>query len=696
MENLFDKLHMTLDDVVEGEFLATALSKEESLAFGFREELLAEASEEELFALVEEEFLAEEGFPLTFISEDLDLINSGVYEAEVVFGKSRVEFYVSNPEQNVERTLLLAHTITDFVPFEDYTLELSVDRWSDIWTSELRGISDTRGLEGVSGAQYLIHRVHLAKGSGAGEPPARPSPPPTPPTSEPTPRTPTPEPAPTVPPPPTPEPTPTPDPVKGDDRAALVALYNATGGDKWERNDNWNTDAPLDTWYGVTTDRDGYVIKLSLPGKEGSRKRLTGEIPAELGSLTRLVELDLSGNFLSGKIPFQLNNLTGLETLNLRGNSLEGPIPIPPPEGEGTTLGSIDSLKALDLGRNELNGGISAELVKLRNLEELRLDGNELSGRLPVQWGAGLKVVDLSRNDFTGGIPAGLAELPNLEELRLDWNELSGILPVQWGGGLEVVDLSRNELYGEIPEALGTLANLETLALGHNNFRGCIPVSLRGKVTGAEQRSPHPPLPNCPTQGELDADRAALREFYKLTGGSAWDTGKTWKVNDGSAPVTDDWAGVTVDATGRVTELVLEDSGLNNNIAGIGGGFYSLEMLGNLTELTKLDLSGNSLGGELPYRLDSLVNLTYLDLSNNAFSGDINRTDLSEDQSGDEIEWKNLTKLKHLDLSENNNDCTLGRFGPCKSLSGSVPWALRWGATEFPDLTYIWTSPAMG
>ena len=418
---------------------------------------------------------------------------------------------------------------------------------------------------------------------------------------------------------------------------------------------------------------------------------MTGEIPAELGSLTRLVELDLSDNFLSGKIPFQLNNLTKLETLNLRGNYLEGPIPIPPPEGEGTTLGSLSSLKALDLGQNKLNGGISAELVKLRNLEELRLDGNELSGALPVQWGNGLKVVDLSRNDFTGGIPAGLAELPNLEELRLDWNELSGILPVQWGGMLRNVSLIWNKLDGEIPEALGTLANLETLALGHNNFRGCIPVSLRSKVTGAEQRSPHPPLPNCPTQGELDADRAALREFYKLTGGSAWDTGKTWKVNDGSAPVSDDWAGVTVDATGRVAELVLEGVGLNNNKAGIGGGFYSLAMLGNLPELTKLDLSGNSLGGELPYSLGSLVNLTYLDLSNNSFSGDISRTASSFEISGggDEIEWEKLTKLTHLDLSENNNDCTFGSFGSCKRLSGWVPRALMSGATEFPDLIHL-------
>ena len=210
-ENLFDKLEMAPDDVIEEEFLAVAY---------FEEELRGVASEEEI-----EELLAnasERGVSVTFLSEDLDLINSGVYEAEVVFDKGRIEFYVSNPEQDVERTLLLSHTIADFVHFENYALELSADRWAP-------------DLE-VSDTQYLIHRVHLAKGSGAGEAPARPTPPPKTPTPAPTPKTPTPEPAPTVPPaPPTatppamPEPAPPPDPVKGDDRAALIALYNATG-----------------------------------------------------------------------------------------------------------------------------------------------------------------------------------------------------------------------------------------------------------------------------------------------------------------------------------------------------------------------------------------------------------------------------------------------------------------------------------
>ena len=35
------------------------------------------------------------------------------------------------------------------------------------------------------------------------------------------------------------------------DRDVLVALYHATNGSGWVRSDNWLSEAPMDTWYGV-------------------------------------------------------------------------------------------------------------------------------------------------------------------------------------------------------------------------------------------------------------------------------------------------------------------------------------------------------------------------------------------------------------------------------------------------------------
>ena len=68
------------------------------------------------------------------------------------------------------------------------------------------------------------------------------------------------------------------------DRPALAALYNAMGGEKnWPNQQNWLSDAPLEEWDGVTTNDDGRVIELVL-----AYNGLSGEIPAELGSLSNL------------------------------------------------------------------------------------------------------------------------------------------------------------------------------------------------------------------------------------------------------------------------------------------------------------------------------------------------------------------------------------------------------------------------
>ena len=47
------------------------------------------------------------------------------------------------------------------------------------------------------------------------------------------------------------------------DRAALGAIYRATGGDNWTDTANWLSDAPLEDWYGVEV-TDGRVTGLRL------------------------------------------------------------------------------------------------------------------------------------------------------------------------------------------------------------------------------------------------------------------------------------------------------------------------------------------------------------------------------------------------------------------------------------------------
>ena len=91
------------------------------------------------------------------------------------------------------------------------------------------------------------------------------------------------------------------------DREALVALYNATDGENWDGSANWLSDAPLGEWEGVTNNNDGRVTELGLGENE-----LSGEIPAELGSLSNQTHLGLSGMVdLKGCVPSSLEDQVG-------------------------------------------------------------------------------------------------------------------------------------------------------------------------------------------------------------------------------------------------------------------------------------------------------------------------------------------------------------------------------------------------
>ncbi len=109
-------------------------------------------------------------------------------------------------------------------------------------------------------------------------------------------------------------------PVHEGDRAALLALYDVTGGDAWFNTWRWKTDAPLGQWHGVDTDAAGRVTGIDLGGPFGNGLR--GSIPEEIGQLAELRKLDLSGNDLSGSLPDRISDLAKLTDLSLSGTRL--------------------------------------------------------------------------------------------------------------------------------------------------------------------------------------------------------------------------------------------------------------------------------------------------------------------------------------------------------------------------------------
>ena len=209
---------------------------------------------------------------------------------------------------------------------------------------------------------------------------------------------------------------------KEAERAALVALYNATGGPNWTNNANWVSGQPVGRWRGVTTDPSGQVVGLSLP-----ENRLNGEIPSELGGLANLTWLSLNENQLRGNIPSELGGLSGLTGLWLHENQLTGEIP--------SELGNLSSLTNLVLWDNKLSGEIPPELGRLSNLTVLSLSRNELTGEIPAELRSLANLVELVLwgNELTGEIPSWLGSITNLEELWLADNQLTGAIPTELG-----------------------------------------------------------------------------------------------------------------------------------------------------------------------------------------------------------------------------------------------------------------------
>ena len=204
----------------------------------------------------------------------------------------------------------------------------------------------------------------------------------------------------------------------GSDRAALVAFYHGTGGASWDANSNWLSDRPIGEWHGVTTDSNGQVIELTIPGNN-----LTGALPAELGRLSNLTDLVLYNNGVTGEIPPELGGLSNLIRLSLDSNRLTGEIP---PE-----LGGLSNLTGLFLHRNQLTGEIPPELGRLSNLTQLGFDRNQLTGEIPPELGglSNLTHLFLSSNQLRGCIPKGLRDIANNDLALLNLPDCGAATP---------------------------------------------------------------------------------------------------------------------------------------------------------------------------------------------------------------------------------------------------------------------------
>ncbi|XP_073034964.1 uncharacterized protein [Primulina eburnea] len=282
---------------------------------------------------------------------------------------------------------------------------------------------------------------------------------------------------------------------------------------------NWSVSFPTCKWIGVTcSSRHQRVSALDVSGMG-----LTGNLPSQLGNLSFLVSLNLSGNVFLGKLPdelaqlrrvrfldFGFNSFAGdipswfgvlveLRFLRLRNNSFTGSLP--------SSITNMPKLEVLDISYNPLQGNIPESIGSLFNLRELRLQYNNLSGIIPVSvfnistiesiafkgnklFGnlpegmchrtSNLKRLSLSSNELEGPIPPNISECSQLSLLSLAFNKFSGSIPREIGNlrSLEILYLGSNHFTGTIPEEVSNLYNLEKLNLGFNHLTGYIPEKI--------------------------------------------------------------------------------------------------------------------------------------------------------------------------------------------------------------------------
>ena len=289
-----------------------------------------------------------------------------------------------------------------------------------------------------------------------------------------------------------------------EERAALVALYNATDGAHWKNNTNWCSDKPLSEWYGISTDPEtNRVVGLDL-----SHNGLNGALPAEMANLRRLNSLFLyeTEGFITNLDPiFDLPNLEEL-AFGIGSQWDENPIGgneeqliqshmMAVPAG----IGKLKSLKRLFA--SGINADLPEEFFGLDNLETLSLWSFN-TGR-PLQVGFGkltnlraLTISSLYEDKVAGVIPVNgtlpedIFNLEKLQYLRIVDTNIEGELSPRIGDFKNIMYLSLygNQFSGSLPPELTHLNLIENgrqgpyvpgLDLGNNHFSGKVPEEFR-------------------------------------------------------------------------------------------------------------------------------------------------------------------------------------------------------------------------
>ena len=259
--------------------------------------------------------------------------------------------------------------------------------------------------------------------------------------------------------------------------------------------------------------------------------------------------------------------------------------------------------------------------------------------------------LDLSNNILEGEIPK-CSDINKIEFLILGNNSLSGKIPafLQNNTALQFLDLAMNKFFGRLPTWIGNLVNLRFLILSHNKFSDNIPVDIT-------------------KLGHLQYLDLSCNNFSGVI---------PWHLSNLTFMTTleDELVDMIVDLQDMrrywIPAMRTIEADRLGQILSVNTKGQHLIYHRTLAYFVGIDLSCNSLTGEIPTDITSLASIVNLNLSSNQLSGQIpnmicamqslESLDLSQNKLSGEIPWSlsNLTSLSYLNLSYN-------------SLSGRIP-----------------------
>lgn len=332
---------------------------------------------------------------------------------------------------------------------------------------------------------------------------------------------------------------------------------------------------------------------------------LSGQIPTNIWSLTKLNALVLKGNRLSGDIPtLNIGNMVNLIQLNLERNGLgkKGFILYSVPSG----ISQLSNLKELYLSSNAYFSVLPSELGRMSCLELFGMDSNLLFGTVPDELASlsALSVLSLNNNQLgklqpTGDdvlpIPQVVFEMTSLQALYLNSNGFVGQISSKIGAlvNVEFMTLSSNKLSGTIPSALKFCRSLHTLTLANNNLTKRLPDELFD-IPSLNVLT----LSDNFFTGSFPPKLAVLSTLTDISIG--------YNCFHGQLPLV--W-----------NLPLLEGFTMSNND-------FSGELPSGITTLSSLrfaEWDDNNFFGHLPQEVENLFFLTNFDISDNCFSGSL-------------------------------------------------------------------------